>query len=397
MAAVAVTTGTTFPLFLTGAMGVHLQEELGFGQTGLGIAVAAFTAAVAAGAWALGGVADRLGGRVSMRVGVVFTGLAALGIGGASASLPTLALLLAAAGLGNALSQPAAGALLVSEIPGIRQGIAFGIFQSAKPIAVLLSGLAVPLIALTVGWRWAFVGAGLFAITTALVVPAVHRVPVRARSQETPRTRLPAKAIWLMTVGSGFGFGAAHMLATFLVDSAVRTGIDPGSAGLLLSVGAALAITTRITFGYLADRTPVAPIRTVSTMLLIGGGCTVLIAVGDRPWALVIGAMLISITLWGMNGLFFLSLGRLHSSAPGTIAGIGLSAGSFGGIVGPVSFGAIAENVSVAAAWMVCASWAIVAGIAMRLSIRYIPPSDAAPARFRSWAMRSAFSTDSSS
>lgn len=57
-----------------------------------------------------------------------------------------------------------------------RRGFAFGVKQSAVPLTAMLAGLAVPVFAVTVGWRWAFGAAaalGLFALggsTWVLVV-----------------------------------------------------------------------------------------------------------------------------------------------------------------------------------------------------------------------------------
>ena len=53
--------------------------------------------------------------------------------------------LLAVAGLANAVNQPAINLFMADQVPLDRQGLAFGIKQSAIPGAILVSGLALPL------------------------------------------------------------------------------------------------------------------------------------------------------------------------------------------------------------------------------------------------------------
>jgi 4-diphosphocytidyl-2-C-methyl-D-erythritol kinase len=48
--------------------------------------------------------------------------------------------------------------LLARRVEVARRATAFAVKQSAIPAAMLLGGLAVPALALTVGWRWAFAG-----------------------------------------------------------------------------------------------------------------------------------------------------------------------------------------------------------------------------------------------
>ena len=91
-------------------------------------------------------------------------------------SLPVLVVALGFGGLSNALAQPAANALVVRSVAARRQGLALGVKQAAIPMATLLAGLAVPSLGLTVGWRWAFVGAaGLSVAATTLVPPELRR------------------------------------------------------------------------------------------------------------------------------------------------------------------------------------------------------------------------------
>ena len=73
------------------------------------------------------------------------------------------------------LGQLASNLTLARYVPAHRLGLSFGIKQSAIPLATLLAGAAVPAVALTVGWRWAYVIGAALALARALVAPARQR------------------------------------------------------------------------------------------------------------------------------------------------------------------------------------------------------------------------------
>jgi MFS family permease len=127
-------------------------------------------------------------------------------------------------------------------------------------------------------------------------------------------------------------------------------------------------------------------------MLVVGCCATFAMAMSDQPWVFIAGAIVASLTVGGIPGLMFLSLVRLHSRAPGVIGGIGLSAGSFGGIAGPVSFGLVAENLSIRSAWLLCSAWALTAAVLMHAAARKVVP--AKTAELRSSSSRTARPTD---
>ena len=65
--------------------------------------------------------------------------------------------------MGNALNQPSANLMLVTHIDAERLGFALATKQSGMPAGALLGGAAVPAIALTVGWQWAYVAGAVIA------------------------------------------------------------------------------------------------------------------------------------------------------------------------------------------------------------------------------------------
>ena len=156
--AVAVATSTVLPAFLIGGLSVRVREELGFGEAALGLAVAAFFVTSSLLSALMGRLVERLGYRRGMYLAALCSAASMLGVAGLAASWAGLVACLVVGGLANAVSHPAANLSLAREVPAGRQGLSFGIKQAAIPAATLLAGLAVPTVAVTLGWRWAFAG-----------------------------------------------------------------------------------------------------------------------------------------------------------------------------------------------------------------------------------------------
>ena len=71
---------------------------------------------------------------------------------------------------GNSVCQPAINLFVSEEIAADRQGLGFGIKQSGIPAAILVSGLALPVLAMPLGWRvtFALCALGPLAVWVAL-------------------------------------------------------------------------------------------------------------------------------------------------------------------------------------------------------------------------------------
>jgi MFS family permease len=336
---------------------VQLRADLGFGESRLGLAVGAFFAAAALSSAVLGRTAERLGPTRSMQASAAVSAASLLGVAMGARTYPTLLLWLALGGVANALAQPAANLFIARTIAADRLGMAFAIKQSGIPAATLLGGLAVPSIALTVGWRWAFVAGALLPILGGLTIP-----PAGAKRTEgegpSPKVRVPLPPLVVLAVGIGFGAAAAGTLGAFLVNAAVDAGIGDGPAGLLVSVGSAIGIAVRLFAGSRADRRSGGHLRVVSLMLVAGSVAYVLFA-SQVSWLLVAATPLAFGAGWGWPGLFNLAIVRAHPAAPGTASGITQTGTYLGAVAGPVVFGAVVEAASYRAGWLLAAAFAL--------------------------------------
>ncbi|WP_219975669.1 MFS transporter [Rubrobacter xylanophilus] len=376
--AIAVATAGALPAFLTGGLAVQIQEELDFGAAALGLAVALFFLSSAATSALMGRLVERIGASRGMRLAATVSALSLLGVALLARSWPVLVVCLVLGGLANAVSHPAANLSLAREIPPGRLGLSFGIKQAALPAATLLAGLAVPLVAVTFGWRWAFVGGAALALLVALLVPEGKWRGAGRRVDEARRGDAPILPLAVLALGIGLGSTAATPLGAFIVNSAVEEGIRVEAAGLLLATGSACSIAVRVIFGYLADMMSGGRLRLVAGMLAAGVAGFLMLAVGSGA-LFVAGALVAFGAGWGWPGLFNFAVVKTSPGAPAAATGITQTGASSGAAFGPLLFGAVVEAASYEVAWIVSAAAAFAALAAIltgrALLLGGLPPS----------------------
>ncbi|MEX2550188.1 MAG: MFS transporter [Nitriliruptoraceae bacterium] len=363
---VAATVVGSFPVFFTAAMAVQLSADLAFGPVGIGAAVAVFFGTVALSSIPLGRVADRLGASLSLRIATIGAAVSAFAIAAAAWDWLTLALGLVIAGVSAALSQPATNRLLMNRVGAARLGTAFGLKQSAPPAASMVAGLAVPVFALTVGWRWAYVAAGVAALLVAVAV-GPRPTTVTGRLHRLPRGRqepLPYRGtLIVLAVSFGLAFAVSSAVLAFYVDSAVRAGASQQRAGIVFAAASLTAIVTRLIAGAACDRYRFAPLR-LSAALLAGGAVGVGLLATGRPALDTFGAIVALAGTWGFPGVFWYALVRAYPDTPGRITGT-MAPAAIGGVIGPIAFGAVATESSYPLAWGMTSVLALVAAGAM--------------------------------
>jgi len=388
--AVSAASLSVLPVFMTGALSVQLGRALHLSSTGLGVMVAVFFGSSELSTLSLGTVAERIGGiRMMLAMAVVSTAALAL-IGAEARSVTTLAAFLALAGLANGGMQPAANLFLTERVGNRRQGLAFGIKQAGIPIATLLSGVAVPALALTVGWEAGYgAGAALGLVLLVALVRDRRRVPPGARLASSPigersggpsatleppdppaRQRLEGRPLVVLACAMALAVSASNALGSFVVPSAVAAGVSPGLAGVVSALGSFAGLSTRVALGWRADRDrdhpqPYRPpLRLVATMLAVGVLGYLALASGNIA-ALVPGVIVAYAAGWGWNGLFNLAVVRSHPHSPARATGLTQMGTYVGGATGPLLFGVLVDHGGYALAWGIAAVLALAGSMAM--------------------------------
>lgn len=366
---IGVATVGVLPVFLAGALGVQLRSELHFGAQGLGLITAVFFGTASATSAVNGRVAERIGSVAAMRLGALLASVSLASIALIAHSLASLLGGLVIGGVANALVQPATNLYVSERVPTTRLGLAFGVKQSAIPAATLLGGLAVPTIALTVGWRWAFVVGAIASIAVAAFVVKDANSASKPGRQGRGDDDASIRPLILLGIGAGLGAGAAGTLGSFLVSSAVSAGIGEGAAGLLASLCSGVGLITRLASGVRADRRAGRHLATVSLMMAAGSLGYFVLAT-ELPPVMAVGAVVAFALGWGWPGLFNLAVVKNNSGAPGAATGITQTGTYFGAVVGPLLFGAIVDATSYRTAWLAAGFMSLGAALAVRAGRR---------------------------
>ena len=365
--ALTTTIACSVPVFLVGGLAVQISGDLQFSPAGLGLAVSAYFGATALASVPAGALVERYGSTAIARYGIVLSATSLLAVAALARSLWSLIVILALGAGANALGQLASNTSLSRHVPVRRQGLSFGVKQAAIPVSTLLAGAAVPLVALTLGWRWAFVLAAVGAVAALRLVPSERDEAKRSRGPAHGRA---TSALVVIGVAATLAAGAANALGTFLVDSAVARGIAPGLAGLALTLGSLVCVLSRVGGGWQADRLPGRQVGVIAVLLATGALGLALLAVPGTA-ALVAGVVLGFGLGWSWPGLMNFAVVRLHPQAPAAATSITQTGVYAGGCIGPLTLGALAATAGYPAMWtaaavaMVSAAALMVVGSAM--------------------------------
>ncbi len=349
--AITTTIAVVVPVFLVGGLAVQIQEELRFSPTGLGLAVSVYFGVSALASVPAGALVERYGAAAVARCAIVLAAGSMLGVALAARSLAGLVAWLAVGAGANAAGQLASNSALARHVPARRQGLSFGVKQSAIPISTLLAGAAVPAVALTLGWRWAFGMAAVLAAGALLLVP---EGPAGARRSAGGGGRRATGALVVLGIAAALGSGAAGALGTFLVDAAVDRGLGEAAAGLALTLGGAVCVAARVGGGWQADLWPTRQVGVIAGLLVAGAAGLALLAAPGTA-ALVAGVLLGFGFGWAWPGLMNFAVVRLHPQAPAAATSITQTGVYAGGSLGPLALGATASAVGYPAMWTVAA------------------------------------------
>ena len=171
-----------------GLLAPDLQRTFGWDELQYGYIVSAFQAAYAIGFIFAGQLMDRLGTRRGYAIAVGLWSVAAMSAGFAWSAV-TFGAARFGLGLGESGNFPAAIKTTAEWFPKRERAFATGIFNSGTNIGAVIAPLTVPWIALTLGWRWAFVLTGAIgfiwvAVWLWLYAPAAQHPKLSERERQ---------------------------------------------------------------------------------------------------------------------------------------------------------------------------------------------------------------------
>lgn len=348
--AIIVSSISVLPLFLTAGLAVQISAELNLSASALGTASASYFGAQAIFSPLAGAFVDRVGAKVAMRISTFMVAILLLLMALFVGSLGSLLVALAIAGAGNAVAQPATNQFVAERVTITRQGVAYGAKQSAIPTASLLAGLAVPVLGITFGWRWAFGAFALLVAFMGLRTPGGRkgaRQPIITAESDEELSR-PLQTLLAFT--SGIAAACGTTMGVYLVSSAVATGWSDGTAGLLFAGASLTGVICRFTAGWQADHFRRDQLVTIALMMIIGALGSIALMSGTKP-LFVLGALIAFGFGWGWPGLFIFAVVKLNPARPAAATAFTQVGTAIGAVTGPLLFGLWIQHHSYAGGW----------------------------------------------
>jgi len=167
-----------------GILVIPLQKELGWSESQYGLIIAGFQATFAFGLLVSGPVIDRVGSRIGYALAVGICSVAAVAHGFVR-SVTGFGAVRAVLGLGEAGNFPSAVKATAEWFPVRERAFAVGLFNSGSTVGAILAPLVVPWIALTFGWRAAFILIGLLGFLWIPTWLVLYRRPAPLLDQAT--------------------------------------------------------------------------------------------------------------------------------------------------------------------------------------------------------------------
>lgn len=359
-------------LFLLGALGPRLVDELDISPVVLGLTTTIGFGTAALLSPAGGRIVDRAGPRHSL-VALLLVSAVALALIGAAPGAGMLLGAVALGGVPQALANPATNKAILAAVPPARRGAVTGMKQSGVQLGAFAAGLPLAALASGLGWRGAvWTAAGAALLTGLWALRALPADPPVTSGGSSRTSFVPRGAVaWLAVFSLFLGCGIASV-NTYLALFGVREpGLGPTAAAALIAVLGVSGIVGRV--GWSKAARP-GRAEWLPGWLACGAlGAAVLlaasVAVGPLVWA---GAVAVGVFAVSGNAVTMVLV--MQRAAPGRAGQDSslVAAGFFAGFaVGPPLFGLLVSGGRYGAGWlMVAAEFAVAGAVAFAWAVR---------------------------
>jgi ACS family hexuronate transporter-like MFS transporter len=347
-----------------------LDDQLRWSNEQYGLTVSLFQGAYAVSLLLFGWIVDRFGTKAGYALSIAAWSVAAMGHALVS-TISGFYMARVALGLGEGGNFPSAIKAVALWFPKRERATATAIFNSGTNVGAFVAPLIVPMIALSLGWHWAFIFAGIAGLLWLLFWFPLYNVPekikaanaaelVHIRSDQDDTSRDGEKISWRSLLGyrQTWSFVIAKALTdpvwwfflTWLPDFFKKTRhLDIKQSGLMLATIYGLATVLSIFGSWVTGalvKSGWSVTRARKTSMFIFALCVLPILavkdVGDWAAVLLIGFACAAHQAWSAN-LFTTASDMFPKRAVASVVGLGGMAGSGLGIFFPVMAGKLLD------------------------------------------------------
>ncbi len=346
------------------AIAPAIRARYGIGLTETGVVLGAIGAGPLLTLLGWGLLADRIGERAVLALGLGGAAGALVGAAWAPDYLSLAGLLTVAAGSGASVAA-ASGRAIMGWFDSSELGLALGIRQTAVPAGGAAASAALPWLDAAGGLRAAFLALAASCLVGGIAgVAGVREAPLRPGEDllETAATPLRDARMWLLAMGSGLIVVAQLAVAGFAVLFLHQArGVSARSAAVVLALMQLLGGVARIAAGRWSDRSGrrVRPLRVLALALAVAMG--VAAALVEAPLAVVVPALVAAGVLgFSWNGLSFTAAAeRAGRGRTGAALGFQQTALAITSAAAPPAFAAVVE----------AGSWSLAYGLAAAMPV----------------------------
>ncbi len=277
-----------------------IRDDFALDYTQSGLVLSAFTLSYGIGQLPSGWLADRIGPRILLTIGISGVALAGLLVG-LSQTYMMMIVFLALMGLLGGGYHPASPPLISASVEPRKRGRALGLHAIGGSASFFLAPLIAAAIVTTWGWRGPFIGLAvptmLFGIAFYIllgrwVVTKKAEPGITSSDKEAPpvpgRLRRLVPFLILSTFTAAVMFTTISFIPLFMVD---HFGIGKETAAASIALIYSSGLWASPLGGYLSDR--LGRVRVVLAVCFIAGPVIYLLSLAPYGWG--IGALLVTI------------------------------------------------------------------------------------------------------
>jgi len=266
--------------------------HLSIGQTGIVLGAVPLGMLPTLLPWGL--LADRIGERAVMSLGLAGAGVAIAAVPLTKSFGALLGLLVLTGALGASINA-ASGRAVMGWFAADQRGLALGIRHTSVPIGGALSAALLPWLSSGADARNAFLALGAFCLAAASVAAALIREAPARESSVLADIGRPIRELrnWLLAGGSGLFVVAQIAITSYpVLFLHQHRGLSTPSAALVLAAMNVLGIGARIGTGRWSDQVQarMKPLRTLGLLITLGTAAVALLV--DAPLAALVPVLI---------------------------------------------------------------------------------------------------------